>query len=55
MACMCLTFLGSLICLDCVGGMVLLVMAAKASLMLCFDREMDDRLWLMDFHDVDFQ
>ena len=43
MACMCLTLLGSLIWLYCVGGMVLLVLAAKASLMLSFDCEMDDK------------
>ena len=48
MACMCLTLLGSLIWLDCVDGMVLLVLAAKTSLMLSFDCEMDDKPGLID-------
>ena len=42
MACMCLTLIGSLIWLDCVGGMVLLNVVAKASLMLSFDRKKKD-------------
>ena len=43
MACMCLTLLGSLNWLDCAGDMVLLVLAAKASLTFSFDREIDDK------------
>jgi hypothetical protein len=49
MACMCLTLLGSLNWLDYVGGMVLLVLAAKASLTLSFDCEMDDKPGLIDW------
>ena len=49
MVCMCLTLLGSLIWLNCVGGIVLLVLAAKASLTLSFDCEMDDKPWLIDW------
>ena len=48
MACMCLTLLGSLNWLDYVGGMVLLVLAAKASLTLSFDHKMDDKSRLID-------
>ena len=48
MACMYLTLLGSLIWLYCVGGMVLIVLAAKASLTLSFDCEMDDKPGLID-------
>ena len=48
MACMCLTLLGSLNWLDCVNGMVLLALAAKASVTLSFDYEMDDMPGLVD-------
>ena len=48
MACICLTLLGSLIWLIGVGGMVLLVLTAKASLTLSFDCEMDDKPGLIE-------
>ena len=48
MVCMCFTSLAVLSWLNCVGGMVLLVVAAKVSLTLSFDCEMDDKPGLID-------
>ena len=48
MACMCLTLLGSLNWLNYVGCMVLLVLTSKATLMLSFYWEMDDKPRLID-------